>query len=67
MRLKIDVMERKCKNLEFGREVNKALIILNLFICCCPHIIRQIVESTLQHVAVSLFVQVVVCLGGSIP
>lgn len=43
-----------------------SLIILNLFSCCCPHIIRQIVESTLQHVAVSLFVQVVVCLGGSI-
>jgi hypothetical protein len=28
MRLEIDVMERECKNLEFGREVNKALVSL---------------------------------------
>jgi hypothetical protein len=28
MRLKIDVMEREYKNLEFGREVNKTLVSL---------------------------------------
>jgi hypothetical protein len=26
MRLKIDVMERECKNLEFGGEVNKGYL-----------------------------------------
>jgi hypothetical protein len=33
MRLKIDVMERECKNLEFGREVNKAQV----YLCTLHH------------------------------
>jgi hypothetical protein len=28
MRLKIDMTERKCKNLEFRREVNKAEVVV---------------------------------------